>query len=403
MKIINSIPSKIIKNNTSNTYFLYVRLTNILDNILDLYFVMSNKLKNDDIDYFILGLYSIDNEEDLKEYLYSNDYDITIGNDFFVDASIFIDLGDEVKVNEYILSDIVISHDYTPISNDIRLINYYIYKNNKEEIDEESLLNLNQTFMKIILNNTNIDMSSFDPINTLYKYVIEYYANGGIDNATVLMNSIFNTTLPTTSLSTSCGCPQQSSCVNSSSSATISTGTETISLDNATCLDKYKAAMYQWLIKMLSDDQFYCCWMIDEDEDGLEIPNDTLIDQLIDLLTALLKSGWDLSNLGSTTSGCGCHTFNKRSSRHWDYVNNLKYGPDSSSNSGGTNDTGSGTDNCSDLYGNSGAAGCSYYSIIENYIKVLNWVKNNEIDENKNKIYIYGKQFAEIFPLLNFN
>ena len=40
--------------------------------------------------------------------------------------------------------------------------------------------------------------------------------------------------------------------------------------------------------------------------------------------------------------------------------------------------------------------------IIENYIKVLNWVKNNQIDENKNKIYIYGKQFAEIFPLLSF-
>lgn len=402
MKIINSIPSKIIKDIDSK-YFLYVRLPNILGNTLNLYFVMSNKLKDDNIDYFILGLYNKETDTDLKEYLLENDYDLILGTDFYVDnyaLNIIEDIDAEHILNDFIINDTVINDDYLVINHDLRLINYYIYKNNKEDIDEDSLLNLNQTFMKIILNNTNIDMSSFDPINTLYKYVIEYYANGGIDNATVLMNSIFNTTLPTTSSSTSCGCQQQSSCVNSSSSATISTGTETISLDDATCLDKYKAAMYQWLIKMLSDDQFYCCWMIDEDEEGLEIPNDTLIDQLIDLLTALLKSGWDLSNLGSTTSGCGCHTFNKRSSKHWDYVYNLNYGPGSSN---GANDTGNGTDNCSDLYGNSGAAGCTYYSIIDNYIKVLNWVKNNEIDENKNKIYIYGKQFAEIFPLLNFS
>lgn len=403
MKIINSIPSKIIKNNTSNKYFLYVRLTNVLNNILNLYFVMSNKLKNDDIDYFILGLYSINNEEDLKEYLYSNDYDIIIGNDFFVDTSIFIDLGDEVKVNEYILSDIVISHDYTPISNDIRLINYYIYKNNKEEIDEESLLNFNQTFMKIILNNTNIDFSTFDPINTLYKYVIEYYANGGVDNATILMNSIFNTTLTTSSPNTSCGCAQQSSCVNNAS-ASINTGTQIINIDEATCLDKYKAAMYQWLIKMLSDTEFYCCWMIDEEEE-LEIPNDALIDQLIDLLLALLKSDFDLSKLGTSSTTCGCHTFNKRKGKHWDYVHNLEYGPDNSSNGSSSNSndsSNSSNKDCSDLTINSGIAGCSNYSIIENYIKVLQWVKNNEIDENKNKIYIYGKQFAEIFPLLKF-
>jgi len=407
MKIINSIPSKIIKNNTSNKYFLFVRLTNILNNTLNLYFVMSNKLKNDDIDYFILGLYSIDNEDDLKEYLYNNDYDITIGNDFFTDESIFFDLGAEVKLNEYILHDIVISNDYTPISNDIRLINYYIYKNNKEDIDEESLLNFNQTFMKIILNNTNIDFSTFDPINTLYKYVIEYYANGGIDNATILMNSIFNTTLQTSSPSTSCGCTQQSSCVTNAS-ASINTGTETINIDEATCLDKYKAAMYQWLIKMLSDTEFYCCWMINEDEEGLEIPNDTLIDQLIDLLLALLKSDFNLSRLGTSSTNCGCHTFNKRKGRQWDYVFNLDYGPDngnsSNSDTNSNNNSGTSSDsNCSDLTINSGIAGCSNYSIIENYIKVLQWVKNNEIDENKNKIYIYGKQFAEIFPLLNFN
>jgi len=395
MKIFNSIPSKIIKDLDTTKYYLYMRLTNIFTHTINLYFVLTNKLKDDNIDYFILGMYSKDNEIDLKEYMTDNEYDIVLGTDFYVDNSILNiieDLDEEYILNDFIVNDITINNDYEAINNGL---DYYIYKNNKENIDMSLIYNFNQSFMHIILDNTNIDLTTYDALNTLYNYVINYYANGGVDNATILMNSIFNTTLETSPATSTCGCAQESTCVSSGAS-TINTGTETINLDTATCLDKYKAAMYQWLIKMLSDTNFYCCWMQDEDEDGDLISNDLLIDQLIDLLLGLINSDIDLSNLGNSNTGkCGCHSFSKSKGRHWDYVHNLKYGPDDKKTEGSSDK------DCSDLDSNINA-GCSIYSILNNYIKVLKWVKNNEIDENKNKIYIYGKQFAEIFPLLNF-
>ena len=84
-----------------------------------------------------------------------------------------------------------------------------------------------------------------------------------------------------------------------------------------------------------------------------------------------------MTSLKVCTSACGCGHTKK-------YFSNNKTG------------------DCVDILSNVNVDNCSYYTIIENYIKVLNWVKNNQIDENKNKIYIYGKQFAEIFPLLSF-
>ena len=62
--------------------------------------------------------------------------------------------------------------------------------------------------------------------------------------------------------------------------------------------------MYQWLIKMLSDTTFYCSWMFTtvEDEDNLNVPNDELLDKLIELLTEFLNSGYDLTSLKVCTS-----------------------------------------------------------------------------------------------------
>jgi hypothetical protein len=131
---------------------------------------------------------------------------------------------------------------------------------------------------------------------------------------------------------------------------------------------------------MLSDTDFYCCWMFMNNEELDEsYPNELLIDSLIILLEEFLSLGLDLSNLGSTsTSACNCG----HSKKYNGYKN--------------TNN------DCSDLLNNDNGLGCANNSIITNYIKVLKWVKNNEIEENRNKIYLYGKQFAEIFPLLNF-
>lgn len=260
---------------------------------------------------------------------------------------------------------------------------YYTNKNKSiEHIFSEDELNfLNSTFMNLIKDMSEFKQYSFDK-NSVYKAVIDYYANGGYDSATILMNTIFNTEIKTTTSNiTGCGCGNQSNCVNTTSNGTtqaINTGTTLVSLDNATCLEKYQAAMYQWLIDMLSNPDFYCCWMFMQLNNSEDIiPNDALLDMLISLLKEFLKLGYDLSNLKSNTNGGTCNC-----------GHNKIYG-----------DTNTG--DCIDLLNNTELQ-CSNYSIILNYIKVLEWVKNNEIDENKNKIYIYGKQFAEIFPLLNF-
>ena len=285
---------------------------------------------------------------------------------------------DEIRINDY----------WQPILNNdnINNIEYLIFKNKLKDnvFTEEELLALNSTFMQTIQKYSTFTDYNLGT-NAIYKAVIDFYANGQYDAATILMNTIFNGTISTTAVTSTCGCGTQSTCATSlsSSSTGINTGTEVIPVDTASCIDKYKAAMYQWLIQMLSDTNFYCCWMFTENEELDESnPNTLLIDMLIQLLEEFLALGIDLSNLGKTsTSACNCGHTNKYNG----YKNN--------------------SNDCSDLLNNNingSLNNCSNYGIIANYIKVLKWVRNNEIEENKNKIYIYGKQFAEIFPLLNF-
>ena len=42
------------------------------------------------------------------------------------------------------------------------------------------------------------------------------------------------------------------------------------------------------------------------------------------------------------------------------------------------------------------------YNILKNYKKIFDWVFNEEIDSNVNKIKIFGGQFAELLPKLQF-
>lgn len=294
---------------------------------------------------------------------------------------------DDITYPDYLIineNGININDYWQPILNNenINNIDYLIFKNKLKDnvFTEEELLALNSTFMQTIQRYTTFNDYNLGT-NAIYKAVIDFYANGQYDAATVLMNTIFNGEINTTSVNSTCGCGTQSTCATSlsSSSTGINTGTEVIPVDTASCIDKYKAAMYQWLIQMLSDTNFYCCWMFNENEELDESnPNILLLDMLIELLEEFLALGIDLSNLGKTsTTACNCGHTNKYNG----YKNN---------------------NDCSDLLNNSGIGGCSNYGIIANYIKVLKWVRNNEIEKNKNKIYVYGKQFAEIFPLLNF-
>ena len=374
------IPYKIVKYKDDKYYVninVFVNNANIFG--YSLYFLIDEKFYssyNGNEIYEFLSNLDLDSEN-LFETLISGTESLIPGENYFLTGNL--------DNNEITMSSNI--NDYKDISNikikDIDNINYFIYKNSTFEniFSEDELDNLNSTFMKLIQQYSEKYNNITDTIDFVYKNVIDYYANGQYDDATILMNSIFNTQITVSANVSSCGCNSQSDCTTvSSTTSAINTGTELVSLDTATCIDKYKAAMYQWLIKMLSDTSFYCSWMFTtvEDEDNLNIPNDELLDKLIELLTEFLNAGYDLSTLnGCTNKACGCGHTKK-------YFSNNKTG------------------DCADILSNVNVDNCSNYTIIENYIKVLNWVKNNQIDENKNKIYIYGKQFAEIFPLLSF-
>lgn len=377
------IPYKIVKYRKGDLeqnqkYYLNINIfNNELQDIFgcSLYFVINDKFcmshtGNEVYDF----LSNINLSEPIVPQLIQGTESLQVGVDFF--------LSDKMKSGEYpenyFMSSDVRQYDFLSDikTKDIDSIGYFVFLNrinSGENIyTQEELDDFNSTFMKIIQNKSDKYNHPETPLDYVYKYVIDYYANGQNDNAIILMNSIFNTTLTTSITASSCGCDPQSSCVNSPYTQTINTGTNTVPLDTATCLEKYQAAMYQWLIQMLSSVDFYKEWMF-EPAIPSSLPNRELLEALIELLSEFLNNGYDFTNINNTckTGKCG-HT-----------------------SSSSMND-------CGDLTGSNNPNNCSNYTIIENYKTALEWIRDNKIDENKNKIYIYGKQFAEIFPLLNF-
>jgi len=377
-ELLNILSIKTIKD-TENNYYTLIIVPKTTDKLI----IRLTDLFNTNGIEFLDFINSFNESEDIKEFL-------TIGTETFLPIDNYLipkSTADKYEIeNEDIIVPNVYKEDltineYWNVETESNTF-YYIMKNKMNDyiFSEDELNALNSTFMKTIIKWSTFDDYSYGK-NSVYKAVIDFYANGGYDSATILMNTVFNTEINTTLSYEDCGCGTQNTCTNTTSNgltSSINTGTTTISLDTATCLDKYKAAMYQWLQQMLSDTDFYCCWMMTYMEDTKEdIPNDVLIDLLISLLKEFLSLGYDLSNLGNTSnSTCGCGHKGK---------GNIYTG------------------DCPDILNNDNLNNqCSNYNIILNYIKVLEWVKNNEIEENKNKIYVYGKQFAQIFPLLNF-
>lgn len=305
--------------------------------------------------------------------------------------------------SQYIFEDFIIDNKfnvntvYYDIISNTSIDRYYmIQKALKRTFKLDELNNLSSTFFDIINEYTTI--SDFTYPNNIYKYVIDYYKNYGNDAGLNAINLILGSTYTTTVYNTSqygCSCNSGSTgnCTSLSDASSLLNSITNGNISNAangnvsdistlTCADKYKAAMEQYLINMLSDINFYCDWMWtneaeNNDNDDSEqyvvgelVPNIELIDLLIKLLTEFLDLGYNLSASKSTTK-CGCHTRN-----------------------------------CSDIsdYGNSSSnnSHCTNCNIIENYIKVLEWTKEGKLEENKNKIIVYGKQFAHLLPGLIF-
>ena len=227
-------------------------------------------------------------------------------------------------------------------------LNFFFNKNEISDLKftEDDFYFFPQTFFKIILKYTAISEENKQTVpNNVYDIVQKYFANHKSDEATRLLQTIMNTStdgtdLPST-ISTCNSCTNQYNLLNGSPNIT-----------EKTCLEKYKDAMDSWLKIMLGDLVYYHYWMT-VNENNVKYPNYDLIDLLIEFLNEYIKYGNFPSKEQNNITNFGCPSL------------------DSSYND----------------------SECIKNTII-NYIKVLEWVKKCETVKNRNKIKVYGKDFA---------
>ena len=291
-----------------------------------------------------------------------------IGRDYYINRTLYdylkereeqfiTDLTEDVVMPNYLNAGFNITEDYVLLDDGIISYNNYKYfylKNKLSELvyNEDEFNNLYSTFFNIIM--TYAILSESDAIKTnnqIYKKVIEYYKNFQFDDTLVslelLLNNKINKILP--EYLVSCCSNNQNSSNNQYQYTQIS------------CSDIYKNSMFEYLLNMLSDIEFYKDWMYIENPEGEKIVNDSLIESLIKLLKEFEEVGYDLSFTDKYIIHCNCCKDNQYT------LNNEKN-----------------------------------HTIIQNYIRVLEYVLSGCIDDNSNKISVYGRKFAELLPKLSF-
>ena len=285
------------------------------------------------------------------DYYVNNTLYNYLANSGQIETAIF-----EARLPNYLVDDtngIHISEAWQDLSDDpLRDYKNLEYFNEKNKLSlntftEDELDNFYSTFCKIILKYTKIsDLLKDSGNNTIYNLVLNYYANFQYDNISNAINLVLNNLYAKSSNTTNCGCNTAITGNNST------TSTET-------CGSMYKSAMFLYLKQMLGDPQFYEDWFkIQLDTDYLT--NDVLVAKLNKLFEEFLLLQNTLSFVKTTNKlNCEC--------------------PNISLNENDCN-----------------------YNIIKNYKKVLGFVADNTVMGNRNKIKIWGEQFAELLPKLQF-
>ena len=229
-------------------------------------------------------------------------------------------------------------------------IQYFYYKNDllNLEYTEDELKSLYNTFYNIIKDETLIDADKLITTNNqIYEKVVNYFANWMSDDALVSINLLLNTqTTQKVEGVSSCGC---------------NFGSNQMSLSEKSCYSLYETAMTEYNTQMFADPEFYKDWMWMILPDGTQLPNTPMIEHLIVLLQEFESLNFDLSfnKSYSVHQYCGCDNSNTAKSEE-------------------------------------------NHKTIQNFIKVLSWIADGCIDENINKIKVYGKKFSELLPLLSF-
>lgn len=254
------------------------------------------------------------------------------------------------KTDKYSISDSFV--ELTDLEASTTDLNFFYNKNKISQLQfsEDDLDNLPQTFFNIILEYTLIsnDRRNVSPSNA-YEAVMRYYANYKSDAATALLQTIFNTNIieeSSNSKSTAYTC---NSCSNSSSSILGS-----LDIDTKSCYEKYQDAMDIWLTEMLSSIDYYNDWFMMTEADT-KYANYDMIDLLIKLLESLVEYNHYPVSSENKKYNCNCPSLDSSYDDNECYANAVK-----------------------------------------NYILVLQWIKKCELTQNKNKIKVYGKDFAEL-------
>lgn len=228
----------------------------------------------------------------------------------------------------------------------------YFYKKNllmNGQYSEDELNNFYQTFAKIILENTTIQNHSEvynKPKNQIYELVLNYYKRSQVDDASIALNLILNSNYGTVESyqQTNCGCSNQGN------SSLIQP-----------CSSLYSQAMIVYLSEMLGNKEFYEDWFCIYLSEEEKISNDLLIESLQLFLREFIAIDYNLDlTLNKISYQCDCNSTLS--------LNNSSL----------------------------------EYKKINNFLQILDWVNNNEIEENSNKIKIYGSQFGELLPKLQF-
>lgn len=288
------------------------------------------------IDYYV--------NETLYNYLISNTDNQ--GNEIHP----YIPVTSDIVVPNYLNSDGEIDLNYydelSDAETDYINLKYYLKKNKSlaYSYSENQIGNICATFAQTILDLSTIsDEDLLDPKNQAYKACLEYFANGGTDCATRMLELILGQSfaVPNTA-SSSLGTLGACGSCNSSSTPNDVTG--------QSCLDLYKQAMEELFKTMLSDPDFYNDWMNNDMGDECA-PNGCLIDNIKDLLDAYEEANNDTSSNINKAKNCGCPKPNKKS-----------------------ND--------------------DEFKDFDNFGNLLDYVCEDSLDQNKNKARLYGEEFA---------
>lgn len=327
-----------------------------LDSIDKLYSFIIKASKDNNILLFGTDDFVLNKDYYLNNSLYTKLTIVSknsITNDYFIEEKNMLDSGSSEGSSEnvniaylpnYIIDNGINYEFFESIDMYDEVLEYYKIRNKYIDFSfsEEEILSFCSTLCRLI-----IDMTVYKTVTNvdmIYKQVLYYFANYLSDDVLIGMTLVFGNKLNYTNNTNSitCGCETD---INSDAICASS------------CVEYYKTAMTEYLKILFSDYNFYKNWFFIHEEGVEDIPNIELISKLKILINEFLSVYSD--NKIIDVNEYGCPSITKQNT-------------------------------------------ACYSSVINNFLKILDYIENNEMEENCNKIKVYGEEFGKQLPSLSF-